>query len=349
MMLNFFDTSTEPTAEMIEAMAKAPLGDDVYHDDPTVLELEALGASMLGHADSVFMPSGTMSNLCAVLAAAERGSEVIAEADSHIVYYEAGGMAAVAAAMPRTIPTPDGVLSAERVEPYLRRPDQHHPLTAMVCVENTHNRAGGTVTDGPTMDGLRALCDDHGLHLHVDGARIFHAAVALGVPVTDLSAPADSVSVCLSKGLSAPVGALLAGDDEFVARARRARKMLGGAMRQAGVVAAAGLVALRTGVERLAEDHRRAQDLASRLAELDGLKVVNPNPATNFVIVDVGVSGRDADGVVADLAGLGVKAGSRPPTAIRFVTHRQIDDDDVEALVAALAKVLPGPVSPKRR
>lgn len=339
-MLNFLDTATEPTAEMIEAMAKAPLGDDVYHDDPTVNELEALGASMLGHADSVFMPSGTMSNLCAVLAAAPRGSEVIAEADSHIVYYEAGGMAAVAATMPRTIPTPDGVLSAERVEPYLRRPDQHHPPTAMVCVENTHNRAGGSITDGPTMEGLAELCARRGLHLHVDGARIFNAAVALGVPVTDLSAPADSVSVCLSKGLSAPVGALLAGDAEFVARARRARKMLGGAMRQAGVVAAAGLVALRTGVDRLAEDHARAADLATRLGQVAGLRVVNPRPATNFVIVDVAGSGRDSDGVVADLAALGIKASSRPPSGIRFVTHRQIGDGDVDTLVAAIGKVL---------
>jgi threonine aldolase len=230
-LLHFYDTSTEPTPAMIEAMAHAELGDDVYHSDPTVNELERLGAELLGHEEAVFMPSGTMSNLSAVLAAAPRGTEVIAEANSHIIFYEAGGLAAVAGAMPRTVATEDGVLTADLVAAQLRRPDEHYPVTSMVCVENTHNRAGGTVTDVATMAGLRDLCDSRGLHLHVDGARIFNAAVALGVDVADLAGPADSVSVCLSKGLSAPVGGLLAGSEAFVTRARRARKMLGGAPR----------------------------------------------------------------------------------------------------------------------
>ena len=339
-MLNFYDTSTEPTPAMIEAMAHAELGDDVYHSDPTVNELERVGAALLGHEDAIFMPSGTMSNLSAVLAGAERGTEVIAEADSHIVYYEAGGMAAVGGVMPRTIPTDDGVLTAERVAPFLRKPDHHYPPTAMVCVENTHNRAGGTVTDVATMAGLRAVCDEHGLHLHVDGARIFNAAVALGVEVAELSGSADSVSVCLSKGLSAPVGGLLAGSEEFVARARRARKMLGGAMRQAGVVAAAGIVALQTGIGRLAEDHLRARRIAEGLQQVVGLRVLTPSPVTNFVLVDVAPSGRTADDVVADLRRHGVNASSRPPTIIRFVTHRQIDDDDVAFLIKTFEEIL---------
>lgn len=339
-MLNFYDTSTEPTPAMIEAMAHAELGDDVYHSDPTVNELERVGAALLGHEDAIFMPSGTMSNLSAVLAGAERGTEVIAEADSHIVYYEAGGMAAVGGVMPRTIPTDDGVLTAERVAPFLRKPDHHYPPTAMVCVENTHNRAGGTVTDVATMAGLRALCDEHGLHLHVDGARIFNAAVALGVEVAELSGSADSVSVCLSKGLSAPVGGLLAGSEEFVARARRARKMLGGAMRQAGVVAAAGIVALQTGIGRLAEDHLRARRIAEGLQQILGLRVLTPSPVTNFVLVDVAASGSTADDVVADLRRHGVNASSRPPTIIRFVTHRQIDDDDVAVLIKTFEEIL---------
>jgi threonine aldolase len=339
-MLHFYDTSTEPTPAMIEAMAQAELGDDVYHSDPTVNELERLGASLLGHDDAVYMPTGTMSNLAAVLAGAERGTEVIAEADSHIVYYEAGGMAAVAGTMPRTITTDDGVLTAGRVAPYLRKPDQHYPPTSMLCVENTHNRAGGTVTDVAAMTGLRALCDEHGLHLHVDGARIFNAAVALDVDVAQLSAPADSVSVCLSKGLSAPVGGLLAGSEEFVARARRARKMLGGAMRQAGVVAAAGIVALQTGIDRLAEDHLRARRLAEGLQSVGGLTVLTPRPVTNFVLIDVTSSGRAAEDVVADLKRHGINASSRPPTTIRFVTHRQIGDDDVVTLVKTLTEVM---------
>jgi threonine aldolase len=341
-VLHFYDTSTEPTPAMIEAMAHAELGDDVYHSDPTVNELERLGAALLGHADAVYMPTGTMSNLSAVLAAAERGSEVIAEASSHIVYYEAGGMAVVAGTMPRTIPTDDGVLTAERVAPYLRKPDQHYPPTSMVCVENTHNRAGGTVTDVATMAGLRALCDEHGLHLHVDGARVFNAAVALGVDVAQLTGPADSVSVCLSKGLSAPVGGLLAGSDEFVARARRARKLLGGSMRQAGVVAATGIVALQTGIDRLAEDHLRARQIAEGLQEIAGLIVLTPSPVTNFVLIDVAPSGRSAEDVVADLRRHGVNASSRPPTTIRFVTHRQIGDDEVATLIKTLTEVMGG-------
>ena len=341
-MLHFYDTSTEPTPAMIEAMAHAELGDDVYHSDPTVNELERLGASLLGHADAVYMPTGTMSNLSAVLAAAERGSEVIAEAGAHIVYYEAGGMAVVAGTMPRTIPTDDGVLTAERVAPYLRKPDQHYPPTSMVCVENTHNRAGGTVTDVATMAGLRTLCDEHGLHLHVDGARIFNAAVALGVDVAQLTGPADSVSVCLSKGLSAPVGGLLAGSEEFVVRARRARKLLGGSMRQAGVVAAAGIVALQTGIDRLADDHLRARQIAEGLQEVTGLVVLTPSPVTNFVLIDVTPSGRTAEDVVADLRQQGINASSRPPTTIRFVTHRQIGDDEVATLIKTLTEVMGG-------
>jgi threonine aldolase len=244
--------------------------------------------------------------------------------------------------MPRTIPTEDGVLTAERVTPYLRKPDQHYPPTSMLCVENTHNRAGGTVTDVATMAGLRALCDERGLHLHIDGARIFNAAVALGVDVAAISGPADSVSVCLSKGLSAPVGGLLAGNTQFVTRARRARKLLGGSMRQAGVVAAAGIVALQTGIARLAEDHQRAQNLADGLRAVRGLHVLTPRPATNFVLVDVAASGRTAEDVVADLRRHGVNASSRPPATIRFVTHRQISDDDVSTLIKTLAEVTGG-------
>jgi threonine aldolase len=192
------------------------------------------------------------------------------------------------------------------------------------------------------MAGLRALCDEHGLHLHADGARIFNAAVALGVDVAKLSGPADSVSVCLSKGLSAPVGGLLAGNTEFVTRARRARKLLGGSMRQAGVVAAAGIVALQTGIDRLAEDHQRARQIADALQPVTGLTVLTPVPVTNFALIDVTPSGRTAEDVVADLRRHGINASSRPPTTIRFVTHRQIGDDEVATLVKTIGEVLGG-------
>ncbi|MHB1930177.1 MAG: threonine aldolase family protein [Acidimicrobiales bacterium] len=338
-MPNFNDTSTRPTPEMREAMRVAEVGDDVFHRDPTVNELEALGASMLGQEDALWVASGTMSNLCAILAATERGDEVLAEAESHVVYYEVGGMATVAGVMPRAIPVPDGILTADRVLPYLREPDQHYPPSSMLCVENTHNRGGGSVTDVATMAGLRQLCDEHGLHLHVDGARLFNAAVALGVPAAELGAPADSVSICLSKGLGAPVGGLLAGRSDFVARARGARKMLGGAMRQAGVVAAGGIVALRTGVDRLADDHARARRLATALTEAALPVTVDP-PVTNFVMVDVSPAGRTAAGVLDELAAFGIVASSRPPATLRFVTHRDVDDGDVDALVGALEKIL---------
>jgi threonine aldolase len=337
-MLSFYDTSTEPTEEMLQAMSRAELGDDVYHTDPTVRELEALAAGLLGKDDAIFMPSGTMSNLCAILAATGRGDEVIAEAGSHIVYYETGGMASLAGVMPRTIETDDGILTAERVEPYLRGPDQHYPHSAMLCVENTHNRAGGTVTDVATMSALGELCVSNGLHLHVDGARIFNAAVALGVDAKALVGPADSVSISLSKGLSAPVGAVLAGAHDFVARGRRARKLLGGSMRQAGVIAAAGIVALNTGIERLAEDHDRARRLAALLAEVPGVSV---SPVvTNFVMINVAASGRNAKEVVDELESHGIRSSARPPSTIRFVTHRQITDADLDTLAEVLRKVL---------
>lgn len=338
-MPNFNDTATTPTEEMREAMRRAEVGDDVFHTDPTVNELEAAGAAILGHEDALWVASGTMSNLCAVLAATRRGDEVLAEADAHIVYYEAGGMATVAGVMPRTIPTPDGVLDADGVRPHLRPPDHHFPPASMLCVENTHNRAGGTVTDAATMQGLRTLCDERGLHLHVDGARLFNAAVHLGVAPAALAGPADSVSVCLSKGLGAPVGGLLAGSADFVERARRARKMLGGAMRQAGVAAAAGLVALRTGVDRLADDHERARRLAARLGDAD-LPIGVADPVTNFVIVDLAPSGRSAPEVLDGLAAHGIVAAARPPGGLRFVTHHQIGDGDVDRLVEALSELL---------
>lgn len=336
-MISFYDTSTLPTQEMLDAIASASLGDDVYGLDPTVNELEAVAASLMGKEAAVLLPSGTMANLAAVMSWTRPADEIVLEAEAHLVYYEAGGISGVAGCIPLPVPGDRGVLRAEEVERHLRRPDQHYPVTRLVCVENTHNRAGGTITPVGVMKELRQLCDARQLALHVDGARIFNASVALDIPAADLVADADSVSFSLSKGLSAPVGAVLAGSAEFIGRARRARKMLGGGMRQAGIIAAAGLVGLRTGIDRLREDHEQARSLAAKLAELPGLSV---SPAeTNFVMIDTGAWGIGAAQLVAELKSRGIAASARPPHTVRFVTHRQVGDAEADILVAALREI----------
>jgi threonine aldolase len=220
-LISFYDTSTLPTQEMLDAIASAPLGDDVYGQDPTVNELEAVAAGLMGKEAAVLMPSGTMANLAAVLSWTRPSDEVVLEAEAHLLYYEAGGISGVAGCVPLGVPGERGVLRAEEVQRHLRQPDLHYPVTRLLCVENTHNRAGGTITPPAVMKELRELCDAHQLALHVDGARIFNAAVALDIPAADLVADADSVFFALSKGLSAPVGAVLAGSADFVGRARR--------------------------------------------------------------------------------------------------------------------------------
>jgi threonine aldolase len=338
-VISFYDTSTLPTKEMLDAIAAAPLGDDVYGLDPTVNELEAVAAGMLGKEAAVLMPSGTMANLAAVLAWTKPADEVILEAEAHLLYYEAGGISGVAGCVPLGVPGDRGILRAEEVEKRLRKPDQHYPVTTLLCVENTHNRAGGTITSVAVMRELRELCDSRSLALHVDGARIFNAAIALDVPAAELVADADSVCLSLSKGLSAPVGAVLAGSAEFVTRARRARKMLGGGMRQAGVIAAAGLVALRTGTGRLREDHERARSLAAELAALPGLKVDPAAVETNFVMVDTSGWDIGATDLVRELESRNIAASARPPYTVRFVTHRMIGDAETAALVAAMREI----------
>jgi threonine aldolase len=337
--ISFYDTSTLPTDSMLDAIRRAPLGDDMYGADPTVNELEATVAALLGKEASMLVPSGTMANLVALLTLCRPGDEVITEEESHIVYYEAGGMAAMAGVMPLLVRGEDGVMRAAGVEPHLRRPNQHYPHTALLCVENTHNRAGGTVTTPAVMAELRDLCDRHGLAIHIDGARLFNAAVALDVPPAALAEHADSVTVALSKGLSAPVGSVLAGSSENIAAARRARKLVGGAMRQAGVVAAAGIVALREQLPRLVDDHRRAAQLARDLAEIDGVRVHEPAIRTNMVLIDTEGIGKSADEATAELLARGIKASSRPPWTVRFVTHRLIGEDEASRLLAAMREI----------
>jgi threonine aldolase len=338
--ISFYDTATMPTESMRDAMHDAPVGDDMYGADPTVNELERVVADLLGKEASLLVPSGTMANLIPLMVLSRPGDEVIVEQQSHVVYYEAGGMAALAGVMPREVPGDHGVLRAELIEPYLRSPNQHYPRTSLVMVENTHNRAGGTVTTEAEMAGLRELCDRHGFALHIDGARLPNAAIALGVPMSALAEHANSVTICLSKGLSAPVGSMLAGDAEYIARARRARKLLGGAMRQVGVVAAAGLVAVREQLPTLRRDHEVAAGLAEALARIDGIEVDAPAIRTNMVMIDTSQSGLSAGDVAGRLAEDGIKASARPPWTIRFVTHREIGEAEVERLIESLRRIV---------
>lgn len=333
-VIDFFDTSTRPTPKMLDAMRTAPVGDDVYGEDPTVRELEAAAAGLLGTDAALFVPSGTMANLIAVMLHARNGEAVIGEARTHLLTAETGGVAAVAGVMPQPVFADRGVLLGEHVEAAMLPDDVHRPTAALAWIENTHNVAGGTVTTPGEVAGVVDVCRRHGLALHIDGARLFNAAVALGVPVSQLTRGATSVTIALSKGLGAPVGSLLAASRDDIARARRVRKMLGGAMRQAGVVAAAGLLALRRGVDHLAEDHARARRLAAALADVEDVDVDPLAVETNIVIARF--PGRDAHDVVARLRDAGVKVAARPPDGVRLVTHRDLSDADVSSAVAAV-------------
>ena len=269
------DTVTHPTDAMRQAMFTAEVGDDVFGDDPTVNRLEAMAAQKMGKEAALFTASGTMSNLIAVLTHTQHGNEIILGSESHIFWYEVGGAAALGGVVMRTVPNDNnGQLALGDIEKAIRdKTNIHYPETTLLCLENTHNRCGGAVLTPEYTDSAVQLAHHHGLKVHLDGARIFNAAVALGVPVTELAGGADSVGFCLSKGLSAPIGSLLCGNKDFIDRARKRRKMLGGGMRQVGIIAAAGIVALETMIDRLAEDHANARKLAEGLRQINGITV----------------------------------------------------------------------------
>jgi threonine aldolase len=340
--VSFFDTSSRPSEAMRAAMAAAPLGDDVYGTDPTVNRLQMLAAELLGFEAALFVPSGTMANLIAVCVHARPGDAVVLEAGSHLAVAETGGVAAVAGCMPIPVAAPRGVLTAAHVAEAVLPDDVHRPAPRLVCIENTHNRGGGAVTPPPVMEELVTACRERDLALHVDGARALNAAVALGVPVAEVVAGADSVSLALSKGLRCPVGSLLAGSAAFVAEARRRRKLLGGAMRQAGVVAAAGVVALESGVPQLVEDHRRARALAERLDAIPALAVDLDAVETNIVLCDVSATGRPAARLVEELAASGIECAGRGHDRVRFVTHAGTGAEAVDRLLARVEAILNG-------
>ena len=329
------DTATKPSEGMRRAMAEAPVGDEQKREDPTTNRLQALAAEMLGKEAALFMPSATMCNLAALRTHLRPGEEFIAHARSHIVRWEAGGYAAIAGAVPHLIASESGVFSGAQVEAAIAPDDPHLPPTRLVCVENTHNDGGGAVwTQAETADVAQAA-RRHGLKLHLDGARVMNAAAALGRPVAEVVAPFDSVTLCLSKGLGCPVGAILAGPKEFIAAAWRSKQILGGAMRQSGILAAAGVYALENNLAQLAEDHRNAQILAHGLAEIPNVRIDLTRVHSNLLFFTV--DGMTAAEARQRLADKGVRM-SGSPERLRAITHRDISRSDIEqALDAARA------------
>jgi threonine aldolase len=327
------DTVTRPTGAMREAMARAPVGDDVYGEDPTVNELQEFAAALLGKERALYLPSATMSNQVAVLAHTERGDELFCDVDAHVYGAEAGSPAMLAGVMCHTLPAVGGIVAADVLEAAIRPANIHHPRPRLLTLENTHN---GAALHPDRLAATVAVARAHGLSIHLDGARLFNAAVALNLSARTLTEPVDSVTVCLSKGLGAPMGALLAGSNAFIERALRYRKALGGGLRQAGIVAAGGLFALRHHVERMADDHRRARTLASALSGLPGMRVVEAEVPTNMVMVDLdGASGP----LVDQGRGVGVLFGSMGPGRLRLVTHLDVDDAGIAAAADFFTKV----------
>lgn len=325
------DTLTLPTEEMFEAIKRAELGDDVYGEDPAVNRLQRLGAEKVGKEDSLLVSSGTQANLVSLLSLTQRGDEVILERDCHIYYYEVGGLSAVAGLIPRPIRGHMGYIGPDEIEKELRGEDIHFPNTGLICLEDTHNRAGGTIITPKQMREVYDFAKSYDLPLYVDGARIFNAAVALKTSVKNF--PCDAMMFCLSKGLSAPVGSMVCGSREFVGKARKFRKMLGGGMRQAGILAACGIVALEKMVDRIEEDHKNCRILAEGLSKVDGIGIEPEIVQTNILYFDVAGLGMDGDEFIEVMGKRGVLFSTREGSFVRAVTHRGIEKGDIEEAI----------------
>ena len=336
------DTVTQPTDEMRRAMAEAEVGDDVFGEDPTINQLQERSAEILGKEAGLLTTSGTMSNLIALLTYCHRGDEVIMGDQAHIFWNESAGAAALAGAQSRLVPNDDqGRISPADVEAAIRpKTNIHFPPTTLVCLENTHNRCSGMVLTPEDTKGVADVAHAAGAAVHLDGARIFNASVALEVPPAELVKDVDDVSFCLSKGLSCPVGSVIVGTQDFIDQARKWRKMIGGGMRQAGVIAAAGLVAMDTMIDRLADDHANAKKLAEGLANIDGLSVDPERIQTNIVIFQVDSSVASAQEFIAALERQEVKVTYPGQRSIRMVTHRHIDGSDVDEALVRVSKVV---------
>lgn len=332
------DTVSHPSPEMRRAMYEAELGDDYYRDDPTVHALEEKAAEALGMEAGLLVLSGTMGNLAAVLTHTDRGDSVILDAGCHIANNEAGHIATLGSVYPRTVPTGGGFMTVAQLEAAIFPDSVLHPKTSLLCLENTHNAAGGICLSPAGTAELADAAHARGLKVHIDGARIFNAAVALGVPAADLVRPVDSITFCLTKGLACPVGSVLCGSRDFIEAARHWRQAAGGGMRQAGIFAAAGIVALESMIERLAEDHATARRLATHMAEA-GLAIDPDAVQTNMVFVELPEDGPDPVRFVADLAEAGVRINPPKGRRLRFVTHYGIEAEDIDLAGRQIAQV----------
>lgn len=329
------DTVTKPTEAMRKAAYQAEVGDDVYNEDPTVRRLEELAAQMLGKEDALFVTSGTQGNQIAVLTHCVPGNEILLEEDSHIFYYEGGAVSAFAGVQTRTIKGRRGAMDPKFVEAAIRGEDIHVPETGLICLENTHNRAGGAIIPIDNMEAIFNVASRFSVPIHLDGARLFNAAVALDRPLTDFTKFTTTVQVCLSKGLGAPVGSIIAGDRQFIKKARKWRKRLGGGLRQVGLIAAPALIALSQMVDRLSIDHENAKRLAAGIGSIKGLEVVN-EVDTNIVLIDVANKGMTADEYIRILKEQGILAVSFGPTVIRMTTHYDVSTDQINQALAIL-------------
>jgi threonine aldolase len=337
------DTVTKPSPGMRQAMADAEVGDDVFGEDPSINHLQAMAADMLGKEAALFVPSGTMANQICIKLYTQPGDEIIMEQTNHPFRSESGGIAALSGAQVNLIPGKRGVITADQIEPGIRRGDDPHDApTRLVCLENTHNRGGGAIYPLDAMRDIHDLTRKYGLGLHLDGARLFNASVASGIPAAQITQYFDSCTLCLSKGLGAPVGSVIAGSADFVTRAIRYRKMFGGAMRQAGFLAAAGIYALKHNVERLAEDHHHAKLLAERICHAQGVRINPQEVETNilFLALDPAVARVDAYGLVEAMREQGVLALAAGPTMMRLVTHLDVSREQIDKAADIICDIL---------
>ncbi len=330
------DTVTKPTNEMREAAASAAVGDDVYGEDPTVNNLEAYAAELLGKEDALFVSSGTQGNLISILSQTSTGDEVLLEENSHIFYYEVGGIAAVGGVMPRTYTSNQGFVKRQEFENIIRTDDIHYPNPSLICIENTHNRLGGVALSPQEVAEMAKSGHNHNLKVHLDGARIFNATTYHNIDVKEYTKHIDSIQICLSKGLSAPIGSIIAGDKSFIKIARKKRKMLGGGMRQVGIIAAPGLIALRDMRERLVIDHINARQLSEGLSEL-GVKVWPTQ--TNIIICDVSNILKSSNEAVDKLKAKNILTSAYGAHLVRLTTHRHITEENIPIILDTISKV----------
>ena len=323
-------------------MATAPLGDDVLGDEPTVAQLEALAAKTVGKEAAMFVPSGTMGNQIAMATHCDRGDAVLIEEEAHMVYYEVGGPGVIANVVTWTLPSDKGVMAPEVVEKHVLKQNLHTPGTTLLCLENTHNRAGGTITPLSILQDYRSIATQHGMRVHLDGARVFNASVGLGVDIKEITQHVDTVNFCLSKGLRAPVGSLLCGPSDFIEKARIWRKRLGGGMRQAGILAACGIISLTKMVDRLADDHRRARSIAQAISELPGFAIDWDRVQTNMVLV---LTDAPAPEVQAKLEDQGILCFPVAANRLRLVLHADIDDEKLDRAITAFQEIAVSRVS----